>query len=705
MTEENNINNEDKVPKDDLSNEDAKSIPTSYPSGEPALETSLEKNLSIELKDKLANLPGTPGVYQFWDGNGKLLYIGKAKVLKNRVRQYFQTRPNSTRLNAMISKIRDVEIISTDSEIEALILELNMIKELKPRYNVNLKDDKSYPYIVITNEPFPQVFPTRKRRSDGSRYFGPYTDVKNMRNALKTIRDIFKIRSCRLNLNKESIAAGKFKVCLDFHIHKCEGPCEGHVSQEDYAEMIGQVEKMLNGKTTTLLKDIKSQMNFYSSELLFEKAARLRDRMDAVDIYNSRQKMVDEEMIDKDIFGYEREDNDGVGMILKIRDGKVIGRSHFYLNNVLEKSDAEITENFLTSYYQKTDFIPDEIHLQYELEDEETIKKWLSDKRKGKVEIVVPKIGEKYKLVFMVKKNARLLLDELLLNRTKKEFIPPSVEALKRDLRLPILPKRIECFDISHIQGTDTVASQVTFVDAMPLKSAYRKYKIQTALNEVGEPDDFMSMREVIYRRFSKMAEERIANKKDEVNVEVSSEDKNEEEADVNSKILPKPDLIIIDGGKGQLSSAYKVLEDLNMTDIHIIGLAKKLEEVFFPGESDPHNIPKTSSGLKLLQRVRDEAHRFAITYHRTLRSKRTFTSELLNIEGIGQKTAEKLLKEIGSVEKVKEMLKNDPASLEKKGGKKMVEKLQKYFGENEESVAQVDTPDKNVQGFASEED
>ncbi len=677
MTEEENIEKKDNDKEEDPVKKDLKdsSISSGQISSEHELETSPE--IPVELKDKLANLPGTPGVYQFKDANGKLLYVGKAKVLKNRVRQYFQTRPNSSsRLNIMISKIRDLEIISTDSEIEALILELNLIKELKPKYNVNLKDDKSYPYIVITNEPFPQVFPTRKRRSDGSKYFGPYTDVKNMRSALKTIRDIFKIRSCRLNLTEESISAGKFKVCLDFHIHKCEGPCEAHVSKDDYSEMIDQVEKMLNGKTATLIKDMKSQMNFYSSELLFEKAARLRDRMDAVEVYNSKQKMVDEEMIDKDIFAFEREDNDGVGMILKIRDGKVIGRSHFYLNNVLEKSDAEITENFITSYYLKTDFVPEEIHLQFELEDEETIKTWLTGKRKAKVDIVVPKIGEKYKLVFLVKKNARLLLDELLLNRTKKEFIPPSVDALKRDLRLGVLPRRIECYDISHIQGTDTVASQVTFFDGKPLKNAYRKYKIKTALNEVGEPDDFMSMREVIYRRFSRMAEERLVTKKEEdQNEEVSKEDAVE-----NNKILPKPDLVIIDGGKGQLSSAVKVLEDLNMTDIQLIGLAKRLEEVYFPGQSDPHNIPKTSSGLKLLQRVRDEAHRFAVTYHRTLRSKRTFTSELLNIEGIGKKTAGKLLKEIGSVERIKEMLNNNEEDLAKLGGKKTVERLKEYF-------------------------
>lgn len=618
------------------------------------------------LGDKLKNLPLSPGVYQFKDTNGKILYIGKAKILRNRVRQYFQSKPVSGILSIMISKIADLELITTDNEIEALILEQNLIKTHKPRYNINLKDDKSFPYIVITNEQFPRVFPTRKKRSDGSKYFGPYTDVKNMRSALKTVRNIFMIRSCNLHLTEETIAQNKFNVCLDYHIHKCEGPCVGYILRKEYNEMIDRVTKLLNGKTKTLIKEMTDQMNKYSEEMKFEKAAVLRDKIEAIEVYSSKQKMVDEEIIDRDVFAFDRIENDCCGMILKIRDGKVIGKTHYFMNNVAGKTDAEILENLITNYYSKNDFVPDEIYLMNELEDEATIKEWLEKRKQGKVEFILPKIGDKYKLVFMVKKNARLMLDDLILTRMKREFIPPSVESLKRDLRLNKLPRRIECFDISHIQGTDTVASMVVFIDGKPKKSDYRKFKINTVSDETGMPDDFLSMREVIYRRFKKIAEGNL-----------TEEEKGNEDESFGSK----PDLIIIDGGKGQLSSAVKVLDDLQIRDQNIIGLAKRLEEVFFPNESVPHNIPKTSSGLRLLQRVRDEAHRFAITYHRSLRDKRTFATELTEIEGIGEKTAQKLLIEFGSVENLKEVLKNNYNIIERSAGKKAAGKLKEWFG------------------------
>lgn len=618
------------------------------------------------LGDKLKNLPLSPGVYQFKDTNGKILYIGKAKILRNRVRQYFQSKPVSGILSIMISKIADLELITTDNEIEALILEQNLIKTHKPRYNINLKDDKSFPYIVITNEQFPRVFPTRKKRSDGSKYFGPYTDVKNMRSALKTVRNIFMIRSCNLHLTEETIAQNKFNVCLDYHIHKCEGPCVGYILRKEYNEMIDRVTKLLNGKTKTLIKEMTEQMNKYSEEMKFEKAAVLRDKIEAIEVYSSKQKMVDEEIIDRDVFAFDRIENDCCGMILKIRDGKVIGKTHYFMNNVAGKTDAEILENLITNYYSKNDFVPDEIYLMNELEDEATIKEWLEKRKQGKVEFILPKIGDKYKLVFMVKKNARLMLDDLILTRMKREFIPPSVESLKRDLRLNKLPRRIECFDISHIQGTDTVASMVVFIDGKPKKSDYRKFKINTVSDETGMPDDFLSMREVIYRRFKKIAEGNL-----------TEEEKGNEDESFGSK----PDLIIIDGGKGQLSSAVKVLDDLQIRDQNIIGLAKRLEEVFFPNESVPHNIPKTSSGLRLLQRVRDEAHRFAITYHRSLRDKRTFATELTEIEGIGEKTAQKLLIEFGSVENLKEVLKNNYNIIERSAGKKAAGKLKEWFG------------------------
>ena len=620
-----------------------------------------------DLNSKLENLPVSPGIYQFKDSTGKVIYVGKAKVLRNRVKQYFQSRPSGVRISAMISKIADLEIIKTDTEVEALILELNLIKTLKPRYNVNLKDDKSYPYIVITNELFPRVFPTRSKRNDGSKYFGPYTDVKTMRYALRTLKHIFMIRSCNLNLTEESIANHKFKVCLDYHINKCEGPCEGLVSRLEYNDMINQVAKMLNGKTNSLIKDLNVRMDEYSKNMMFEKAAKLRDKIDAINVYSSRQKMVDEEIIDREIFAVEKEDNDGCGMILKIRDGKVIGKSHFNLNNLLEKNDDEILENLLTNYYTKTDFIPDEIYLESELENLPVLKEWLEKRKNDKVNFVIPKIGEKAKLVAMVKANARLMLEDLKLAKLKREFVAPSVDALKRDLKMDKLPRRIECYDISHIQGTDTVASLVVFHDGKPRKTEYRKFKINSVLNETGTPDDFLSMREVIYRRYKRVLEEK----------------------------LNFPDLIVIDGGKGQLSSAVKVLTDLGIktrnlkedvqnNSLNIIGLAKRLEEVYFPGDSDPQTIPKTSSGLKLLQKIRDEAHRFAIEFHRSLRDKRTFATELTEIAGIGEKTAKKLLKEFGSVENLKELILTNPEKVEEFSGKKVFEKLKEFFGEND---------------------
>ncbi|MCX6158884.1 MAG: excinuclease ABC subunit UvrC [Ignavibacteriae bacterium] len=626
----------------------------------------MREKIKNTLDTKLKNLPDKPGVYQFKDVTGKIIYVGKAKSLKNRVRQYFHARPQSGKTGMMISKINDFDIISTDTEVEALILEFNLIKELKPRYNVNLKDDKTFPYIVITADPFPRVFPTRRKRSDGGRYFGPYTDVKTMRYALKSIRDIFMIRSCSLNLTEENIATGKFKVCLDYHIHKCEGPCVGLVLQTAYNTMINQVAKLLNGKTATLENELRIQMEELSNNMHFEQAARLRDKIDALQVYNSKQKMAGEEIIDRDVFAVEQEDNDACGMVLKIRDGRVIGKSHYYFTNALEKPQEEILENLVTNYYLKAEFIPEEIFFQTDTENIPAIRTWLTEKRKAKVEILVPKIGEKVKLVRMVSANARLMLEELKLAKMKREFVAPSLDSLKRDLKLNRIPRRIECFDISHIQGTDTVASMVVFRDAKPKKSDYRKYKIQSVTNETGMPDDFLSMREVIHRRYRRLTEEG---------------------ADM-------PDLIVIDGGKGQLSSAVKVLNDMGVKIANpnglpeeglkdapnIIGLAKRLEEVFMPNDSDPQIIPKTSSGLTLLQRVRDEAHRFAVEFHRSLREKRTITSELNEIKGIGERTTKKLLTRYGSFQGVKESLEKDEKEFELDMGKKVTGILVKYF-------------------------
>jgi len=642
-----------------------------------------------DIRTKLSTLPTVPGIYQFKDAGGKVLYVGKAKNLKNRVKQYFNSGEKYGRIALMISKISDIEIIQTDTEIEALILELNIIKELKPKYNVNLKDDKTYPYITITNEPYPKVFPTRTKRADGSKYFGPYTDVKIMRNALKAIRDIFMIRSCNLNLTEETVSAGKFKICLDYQIQKCEGPCEGLITRAEYNNNIKQVAKILNGKTDSVIEELTKKMDSYSDKTMFEQAARERDKINMLRVYASKQKMISEDRKDRDIVAVEREDNDGCGMILKIRDGKVIGKSHFYLTNVFEKPDEEIIENFITNYYNSADFIPDEILLQTEIENTESVKKWLESKQKNKIKFLIPKAGEKLKLLNMVKTNARLMLEELKLSKMKKEFVAPSLEALKRDLNLEKIPRRIECFDISHIQGTDTVASMIVFQDAKPRKTDYRKFIIQTVVNETGKPDDFISMREVIFRRYR----------------DALPENKN--------KSIPLPDLVVIDGGKGQLSSAVKVLTDIGIKinsnnpahscnlkenfkpsdkilntgvdnkeekNVTVIALAKKLEEIYFPDEQLPHNIPKTSAGLKLLQKIRDEAHRFAVTFHKSLRSKRTIRTELTGIKGIGEVTAKKLLTIFGSVEELKRVLFESPSEFKKIIGKKTTAVLNNYY-------------------------
>jgi excinuclease ABC subunit C len=605
----------------------------------------------VTLPEKLENLPAGPGVYQHKDADGKVLYVGKAKNLRSRVRQYFQkSRSVEPRIARMLSKATDLEIIVTDSEVEALILEANLIKKLKPRYNVNLKDDKSYPYIVITKEPYPRVFVTRQIRRDGSRYFGPYTDVKNVRSALKTVRDIFMIRSCNFFIDDEVIKKRKIKVCLDYHIKKCEGPCEGLVSEAKYNAMIDQVAQLLKGKTETLIQMLKEEMERLAGQMKFEEAAMLRDRIKGLEAYTEKQKAVDLDQIDRDIFAFASEGDDACGVIFKIRDGKMIGRQHYYMGNVEEKPESEILETLLQQYYLEADYIPKEIFLSLQIEDTEAVQRWLTEKRGDAVSLIQPTEGEEAKLVRLSQNNAKFLLDELKIQKMKRaDYVPHAVKSLQRDLRLPKLPRRIECFDNSNIQGSDPVASMVVFVDGKPKKSEYRKFKIKS----VTGPDDFASMKEIIERRYS-----RVLNEK-----------------------LELPDLIMVDGGKGQLSSAVGVLRKLGLQDQPIIGLAKRLEEVFLPEKSEPEMVPKSSSGLRLLQQVRDEAHRFAITFHRSLRSKRTLQTELDLIESIGKKRAKELLETFGSVQGVKFATTEQIAEVV---GEKVADKIAEYFSSSE---------------------
>jgi excinuclease ABC subunit C len=617
------------------------------------------------LADKLKHLPTRPGVYQHKDAEGKVLYVGKAKNLRNRVRSYFQeSRPRDKRLRILVSKIEDVEIIVTDTEAEALILENNLIKRLKPRYNVNLKDDKTYPYICIKNERFPRVFPTRRVKKDGSRYFGPYTDVKNMKLVLKTIKDLFKLRSCSLYLSEGNIEAEKFEPCLDYHIQQCAAPCVGYESEEHYNNKIRQIEKLLNGKTKELIDLLKDEMQRLAAEKNFEEAAEYRDRILALEKYSARQKIVAEDMADRDLFALhaDREADVAIGVLFKMREGKIIGRQHKVIRPVEGVDDGDLMQRLLEDHYTEANFFPDEVLLSHAPSDVAPLEAVVREGRGRKVELRVPERGDKASLLRMVEANAKLLVGEWKLQKAKAEedYIPRSVKALQRDLRLKHPPRRIECFDISHLGGTGTVASCVVFEDGKPKKRDYRTFKIRTV--ESGKPDDFQSMREVIRRRYRRTLEENG----------------------------PWPDLVVIDGGKGQLSSA---VESLRAVDVYgkfpVVGIAKRLEEVFVPGDSQPIMIPRTSSALRLLQRARDEAHRFAVTAQRKQRQKATLHTELLEIEGVGAKTARKLLTTFGSVKRVEAA---DEVALAEVVGPSLASRIHGYF-RTKEGKAEPDAP------------
>ncbi len=605
----------------------------------------------MAVTEKLELLPDRPGCYLFKDQNNKILYVGKASVLRQRVRSYFQkSRPSHPRLNALVKKIADIEWIVTDSEVEALILENNLIKEYKPRYNVNLRDDKTYPFIRITNEDFPQVFITRKVVRDGSEYFGPYTNVKQVRSVLKTLRQIFPIRSCKFALTPEVIAAKKVDLCLDYYIKKCQGPCQGLQSKEEYAQLIERVRKFLKGKTEELVKELRQQMERLAAEMAFEEAALVRDRLRALEQYRNSQKIVQNDLRDRDVVALAVEDKEACAVVFRIREGKIIGKQHFYLKQVGWKDEAEILDEFLNQYYLNNQDIPQEIFLQTPVESADWLTQWLTEESGRKVDWLVPQRGEKHKLVQMAIKNARYLLSELKLQKMKKEqTVHFTVTALHRDLNLPKPPLIIECFDISNIQGSDAVASMVCFENGKPKKSEYRRFKIKTKHT----PDDFAMMREVVKRRYQRLLKEK--------------------------KRLP--DLVVVDGGKGQLGSALQVLEELELGDLPVIGLAKRLEEIFIPGEKESRRLPERSYSLRLLQQIRDEAHRFAITFHRQRRKKRTLASQLDEIPGIGQKRREKLLKTFGSV---KNIAKASAQTLHQRAGipLNLAKRIETYFKE-----------------------
>lgn len=580
------------------------------------------------LREKIEHLPKTPGCYLFRNAQGQVIYIGKAKILRQRVRQYFQDPENlepKTRL--MVSKIADLDIFQTDNDIEAMILESNLIKEYRPKYNIDLKDDKSFPYIKITDELFPRVYVTREKSHKGGRFFGPYTDVKNLRATLKILHQLFPLRSCAHHFTVDMVAKKKVRLCLDYYIQRCEGPCQGLISPERYQIYVRQMTQFLQGRTRALIGQLREEMDALAEAMRFEEAARVRDRLQAIERYTRSQKVVLEDSTDRDLAVIEIEDDDACGLIFKIRDGKLTGKQHFYFRQLRNQPKEEALAFLLKTYYFQTDYISDEIIVPFEPADQETLIEWLNEKKGSQVDLMVPRAGGKYQLLEMGRKNARFLLEEMKLQRAKarETFIPRSLQALQRDLNLPRLPRRIECFDNSNIQGSDPVAAMVVMIDGKMAPKEYRKYKVKT----VSGPDDFATMNEIVMRRYLRVMTEELV----------------------------MPDLIVVDGGKGQLHAALDALEAIG---IHpwlakegspaVIALAKKKEEIFLPGAEAAMMIPKTSSALRLLCQLRDEAHRFAVTFHRDRRSRRTLSSILDSIEGIGPKRRMQLLTHFGSV-------------------------------------------------------
>lgn len=606
------------------------------------------------VKEKVDNLPFEPGVYMYKDSGGRLLYVGKAKQLRNRVRSYFQdSAAHDGRIKLMVSKIDDLEVIVTDSESEALILENNLIKKHQPRYNIMYRDDKTYPYICITNSERPRVFPTRTFVNDGSTYYGPYDSVGKMRRMLTAIRKSFGLCTCAVTVKNMDRTKNipKWHSCFNDYLKDCSGDW----NIEEYQATIQKVENLLNGKTDQLIRNLKDEMEIASSALEFEQAARLRDSYQAVQRFSQKMKMVDDKRLDRDVFALQIDEEimEACGVLFKVREGKLIGKFYRFLKNIEAHKSSEMIQAFMEDYYtdaQKVGNspIPDEVYVSEALENETPLSQYLYQTKGKKVIIHQPQRGEKYQLMQMALSNAKLSLSQRRLEKQQadRERIPHAIKELKEHLHLQRLPRRIECFDNSNIQGSDPVASMVQFVDAKPRKSGYLRFHIKS----VEGPDDFASMREIIKRRYSRLKQE-----------------KNQ-----------TPDLVVIDGGKGQLSSAVTALKEIDFYgEFEIIGLAKRLEEVFVPGRSDAYMIPKTSSALKLLQQVRDEAHRFAITFHRKTRGKRTLQTELTKIEGIGQKKAKLLLSTFGSVKQIE---KTSRSTLQETLGKQTGDKVYEYF-------------------------
>ena len=569
---------------------------------------------SSALALQIQTLPDNPGVYQYYDKEGKILYVGKAKNLRKRVSSYFNKVHDTARTNVLVKKIVTIKHIVVPTETDALLLENNLIKKYQPRYNVLLRDDKSYPWICIKKEPFSRIFSTRRMIKDGSEYFGPYTSFKTVHTILDLIKELYPLRTCNYDLSEKNIESGKFKVCLEYHIGNCKGPCEGHESLENYQQEVEAIREILKGNFKESLKDFKKKMNALAAEMHFEEAQKLKEKIEVLESYQSRSMVANPKINNIDVFSIVSDEGAAYVNFLQIAHGSIIRSHTLELKKKLDETDEELLELAIVELRERFRLLSKEIIVPFLVEVGENIK------------VTVPQLGDKKQILELSIRNAKFYrLDQL----KQLQIVDPDrhtnriMAQMKKDLRLPVEPRHIECFDNSNIQGTNPVAACVVFKDGKPSKKDYRHFNIKT----VEGPNDFASMEEVVYRRYKRLLEE------------------NE----------PLPQLIIIDGGKGQLSSALKSIDALDLRGkIAIIGIAKRLEELFYPGDSVPLYLDKKSETLKVIQHLRNEAHRFGITFHRDKRSKSALNSSMESIPGIGEKTMQSLILHFKSVKRLK---------------------------------------------------
>lgn len=599
--------------------------------------------------ERLRALPARPGVYLMRDDSGAILYVGKASRLRSRVSTYFGSPYDlPPKIRQMVRRVADFEFIVTESEQEALILESNLIKEHQPQYNARLKDDKSYPFIKIdTTEDFPLVYITRRVREDGARYFGPFASASSVRKTLALLKKLFPYRSCT-----KTITGNDDRACLDYYIHRCAGPCIGEVDKGQYHEIINQVALFLEGRADQVVRGIQTRMEDASENLEFERAALLRDQIVAIEKVHEGQKVLHLTNENVDVIALAQQNRDAWVEVFFIRQGKLIGRENFLMHRADGDEPAEVLAAFVKQFYTANPYVPRRVLLQYLPDDLKAIEGWLRTKRQGAVYLHVPQRGEKKKLVDMVAQNAAQGLEQLTIRRIHESTNnAKATEELQEALSLPRLPTRIECYDISNTQGTNAVGSMVVFEDGRPKSSDYRRFQIK----RVAGIDDYSMMREVLTRRFKRLSE---ARKKERENGDNSPSGKSDNAWGII------PDLVIIDGGKGHLGAALQVFLELGIDDIPLCSLAKENEELFVPYEKDPIVLPRSSQGLFLVQRARDEAHRFAITFHRQRRSKSSVRSSLDLVPGVGPKRKKMLIRRFGSVKNIREASLEDVASV-----------------------------------------